>query len=129
MSPGSLGFSSSDEAYLVAAYGAIPLLSAAMAAGNMLYAKAARYHRQREYAISYSLLPFFACAAAGAKLAVLAVNYDDPDLTPLLFALGLSELAFIPALRIQFRGAENWLEQVRIRVAGRPDGVSMALDF
>jgi hypothetical protein len=129
--PGALGFSGPGEGYLALTCGALPVLAATMAAGNMVYAQAARYHRQRDYAISYSLLPFFACAAAGAQFVVLAVNYDrgDRDLPAALWALGLTDLFFIPALRIQFHNAENYLGQVRLRVAPRPDGVSLRLDF
>lgn len=129
MDPDEVGFSSDEAAFMAGAYGLLPVLSATMAAGNMVYAKAARYHRQRDYGITYSLLPFFACAAAAAKLAVWAVRYDDPSVTPALAILGFTELFFVPALRIQFSNAEGWLEQVRVRVVPAPQGLSMRLDF
>jgi hypothetical protein len=131
--PRALGLPDNRLGSFLMAFGAYPVFAATMAAGNLTYGKATRYHAQRDYGISYSLLPFFACSAAAAKVVILAVNYDRMGnggaYPALLLAMAASEVFFIPALRIQYRSAQTYLDQVRVRVAGKPNGLSLRVDF
>lgn len=122
-----------QEAYFVLTYAALPAFTALMASGNRVYAGAARYHDEREFALTRSPLPIFAFALFAGKTFWLL---SDPGLVDrggtakgILIALSLTELVTLPALRSQYRAASSFLDQVHIRVTGEGPALGLRLDF
>jgi hypothetical protein len=122
-----------EDAYFVLTFAALPAFTALMASGNRVYAGAARYHDEREFALTRSPLPLFAFALCAGKAFWLL---SDPRLADrdgtekgILIALSLTELLTLPALRGQFRAASSFLDQVHIRVTGQGPALGLRLDF
>lgn len=122
-----------QEAYFILTFAALPAFTALMASGNRVYAGAARYHHEREFAITRSPLPVLAFALFAGKAFWLL---SDPDLAGrdgagkgLLIALSLTELLTLPALRGQYRAASSFLDQVHIRVTGQGPTLGIRLEF
>lgn len=122
-----------QDAFFLLTYGALPVCASLMAAGNRVYAGAARYHPEREFAITSSLMPLLAFGLTAGKLFYLTAN---PDLAEtrgvekgLLIAFAFTELLTVPALRAQFRSASAFLDQVHIRVTGQTAAAAWRLEF
>jgi hypothetical protein len=122
-----------QDAFFLLTFAVLPAFSTVMASGNLVYAGAARYHPDREFAIVKSLLPVLAIALTAGKVFYLAANPDLGEATGrtrgLAVAFALTEVLTIPALHSQFSAASAFLEQVDIRVTGRGPAVSYRLEF
>jgi hypothetical protein len=121
------------EAFFILTYGVLPAFTAVMAAGNTVYAGAARYHPEREFAVTRSFLPLAAFALAAGKGFYLATH---PDLAGtrgvgqgVLIAFALTEALTLPGLRSRFLTASSFLDQVHIRVTGQGAATAIAFDF
>lgn len=122
-----------EDAFFLLTYAALPAAASVMAAGNLVYAGAARYHPERDLAISRSLMPVIALGLAAGKLFYLAANRDLADTDGLeqglVVAFAFTELLTMPALRSQFRSASVFLDQVHLRVAGGHSAAGLAMEF
>lgn len=122
-----------EDAFFLLAYAALPAAASVMAAGNLVYAGAARYHPERDLAITRSPLPLVAFGLAAGKIFYLAAHRDLPGSGSVekgvVYALAFTELLTMPALRSRFRAASVFLDQVRIRVAGGQEAAGLALEF
>lgn len=122
----------SEDAFFLLTYAALPAAAAMMGAGNLVYAGAARYHPDRDLAITRSPLPLIAFGLAAGKIFYLAANRDLPGSgveKGVVFAFAFTELITMPALRGQFRAASAFLDQVKLRVAGGPSATGLAVEF
>lgn len=122
-----------QDAFFVLTFAVLPAFSSIMASGNLVYAGAARYHPDREFAIAKSILPLLAFGLTAGKAFYLAANPVSKDAKGtergVLAAFAMTEILTIPALRTQFRAASAFLEQVHIRVTGQGPAVGLRLDF
>ncbi|HLP42828.1 MAG TPA: hypothetical protein VK465_15065 [Fibrobacteria bacterium] len=122
-----------EESFFFLTYGALPAFAAVMAAGNLVYASAARYHPERDFALSGSPAPLAALSFAAAKVFYLATQGDLAEThgvgRGLVMAFAFSELLTMPLMRSQFSAASAFLEQVRIRVTGAGPGVDIRAQF
>jgi hypothetical protein len=123
----------SEDAFFLLTYAALPTAASMMAAGNLVYAGAARYHPERDLAITRSPLPLIAFGLAAGKIFYLAANRDLPGSGSVekgvVYAFAFTELLTMPALRGQFRAASVFLDQVRLRVTGGPAAAGLTLEF
>lgn len=121
--------------YYLLGFALLPAASSLMAAGNLVYGGAARYHTEREFAITRSALPLVAFGLAAGKAFWIATHPDptEGDFGPvgagLLIGFALTELYTLPALRNRFKAASYFLDQVRIRVAGQGNRVGLVVEF
>jgi hypothetical protein len=122
-----------QEAFFLLTYGVLPAFTSLMAAGNLVYAGAARYHPEREFAITRSFLPLAAFAFTAGKGFYLATH---PHLAGtggfgkgVLIAFALTEVLTLPGLRSSFLTASSFLDQVHIRVTGGGVSAGLAFDF
>lgn len=101
----------------------LPSVSALMASGNLVYARSARYHPDREFAITKSVVPLLAFSLAAGKTFYYFSQADihESDLLQngVLIGFALTELFTLPALRGQFRSASVFLDQVEVKVIGQ----------
>lgn len=123
------------NAFYLLGYAVLPAASTLMAAGNLVYGGAARYHTERDFAINRSILPLIAFTLSAGKTfwIVTHPSHTEADLdelgTALFIGIALTELFTLPALRIHFKSASHFLDQVHIRVTGQGNRVGMAVDF
>lgn len=122
-----------EESFFLLTYGALPTFAAVMAAGNLVYASAARYHTERDFALTSSPTPLAAFSFAAAKVFYLATQGDLAEThgveRGVVLAFAFSELLTMPLMRSQFSAASAFLEQVRIRVTGAGPGVDFRARF
>lgn len=122
-----------QDAFFLLTYAALPAAASLMAAGNLVYAGAARYHPDRDLAITRSPLPLIAFGLAAGKIFYLAAHRDLPGggnvEKGFVYAFAFTEALTMPALRGQFRAASAFLDQVRLRVAGGPSAAGLVLEF
>jgi hypothetical protein len=113
----------SEDAAFLLTFVALPAFSAMMSAGNLVYSRAARYHTDREFAITRSVIPLLAISLAAGKSFYYFTQADIHDSGLLgngvLIGLALTEVLTLPALRGQFRSASVFLDQVDVRVIGQ----------
>lgn len=130
---GESPFGEFQDGFFLLTFAALPAMSAVMASGNVVYAGAARYHPEREFAITTSLLPLAAFGLAAGKAFYLVTNPDLADSRGVekgvLVAFALTELLTIPALRSQFNSASAFLDQVHIRVTGQGASAGLRVEF
>lgn len=126
-------FRDTQEAFFLLTYGVLPAFTAVMAAGNMVYAGAARYHPERELAITRSFLPLAAFALAAGKGFYLAAHPDAARMDGygkgVLIAFAFTEVLTLPGLRSRYLSASSFLDQVHIRVTGHGAAAGLAFDF
>jgi hypothetical protein len=98
-----------------------------MASGNLVYARSARYHTEREFAITKSVVPLLAVSLAAGTTFYYFSQADKEESgllgNGLLIGFALTEIFTLPALRGQFRSASVFLDQVEVKVIGRSAGI------
>lgn len=121
------------DAYFALTFAALPAFTALMASGNRVYAGAARYHDEREFALTRSPLPVFAIALFAGKAFWILTHPDLGDADGaergFLIAFSLTEIITLPALRSQYRAASSFLDQVHIRVTGQGPALGVKIEF
>lgn len=122
-----------QDGFFLLTFAVLPAFTSVMASGNLVYAGAARYHPDREFAITRSALPLLVFTLAAGKAFYLIAHPDMADSRGgekgVLVAFALTELLTLPALRTQFRSASAFLDQVHIRVLGQGPALGIRLEF
>jgi hypothetical protein len=120
-----------DDAALFLSFVALPAASALMASGNRVYARSARYHTEREFEITKSIIPLLAFTLAAGKSYWYFTQADIHDSgifrNGLLIGFALTEAFTMPALRGQYRSASAFLDQVEVRVIGSGAGIGLRI--